>query len=611
MVSLRSSSFAVIFIIIMLQVSSTSPEVRRVSPDIASLSEIGSTIVIGTTSGVESTLDIAQSFDIFGWTMISCLSSGLVEIRPNSTAAGDDIIPALAESWSVSTDATIWDFNLREGVVFEDGEPFSATHVKYTFDRNCNLTGVGLLTLDGPQFNIGYNTIIENVTLLSEFAVRFYLKIPFAPFLNLLAIPPSFIVDPTYAPIDELVTYIGGNPRGSHPCGLGPFLLESWSRVGGVDNEIRLIANPDYWDGSSGEPKSDEVIVKFYSSETALAAAMMAGEIDIAHRDLTPVQLGAFRELEDTEVYREPNAQIQYLCFNQNFYPLNETLIRQGIGAALNRSHVCEVVFQNEMIPLESIVPSNLEYHYPSFAVYGESNYSFTRAALQLFGYNESNKLNLDLYYESSGHYPQSVEQALVYESHLESTGVINVALHGLEWPSYRLARNAGTMPIFTYGYYYFYSDADNYAFLPFANWLNIGYNESYPQGGVDQYNLWLEGRSTITDSERRAAYYSLQELQAAECSVIPIWQGHDAVVAGSDVSGVYPDFSGLLRYWLLETVDATPTISTSSSSTTTTTTTNTTNNGLPFDMITLFVSLTSAGVIIIIVIVIINSRKK
>ncbi|MFW9975979.1 MAG: ABC transporter substrate-binding protein [Candidatus Thorarchaeota archaeon] len=603
-------SLATILIIIMVGFSAAPMSFRGVSTDIISLSDSGNSIIIGTTQGVESTLDMAQAYDIFGWTMISCLGSGLVEIRPNSIATNDDIVPALAESWYISADGTIWDFNLREGVVYENGNLFNATHVKYSFDRNCNLTGTGLLMLDGPQFNIGYNDIIANVTIMSEFVVRFYLKIPFAPFLKLLAIPPSFIVDPVYAPMDELVTYIEGNPRGSHPCGLGPFILESWSRVGGTDEEIRLIANPNYWDSSSGEPKSDEISVRFYSSETALAAAKISGEIDIAHRDLTPVQIDAFMEMEEMDVYSEPNAQIQYICFNQNTYPYNETLIRQGIAAALNRSHVCDVVFNGKMIPLESIVPTNLEYYYPSFGIYGESNYTFTRAALQSLGYNESRKLHLDLYYETSGHYPLSTEQALVYQSQLEISGVIDVSLHSLEWPTYRLFRNAGTMPVFIYGWNGHYSDADDYAFLPFALWLNLGYNESYPQGGIDQYNLWLEGRSNMTDEGRSAAYYGLQELQADECSIIPVWQGSDYAISDTDISGVYIDISGLLRYWLLEIIDTTST-TTTSETLPTPTTTNTTDNGFPFEMITLFISVSSACVIIVIVIVIINSRKR
>ncbi|MBE0526521.1 MAG: hypothetical protein IH631_06230, partial [Candidatus Thorarchaeota archaeon] len=104
-------------------------------------------------------------------------------------------------------------------------------------------------------------------------------------------------------------------------------------------------------------------------------------------------------------------------------------------------------------------------------------------------------------------------------------------------------------------------------------------------------------------------AYNDLQELQAQECSVIPIWQGKDYVVSNTDISGVYLDITSSLRYWLLDITGTTPTTTTTTSSTTTTT--NTTGTGMPIEVITLIISISSAGVIIIIVIVIINSRKK
>ncbi|MHA2432534.1 MAG: ABC transporter substrate-binding protein, partial [Candidatus Thorarchaeota archaeon] len=118
-------------------------------------------ILMGTTDSVESSFDIAQSYDYFGWEVIGSLSSGLVEIQPGSQAGADDINPALATAWTMSGGGKIWDFTLREGVLFEDGTEFGATDVKFTFDRNCNLTGDGLFEEDGPQLNMEYDAIID------------------------------------------------------------------------------------------------------------------------------------------------------------------------------------------------------------------------------------------------------------------------------------------------------------------------------------------------------------------------------------------------------------------------------------------------------------------
>ncbi|MFW9935010.1 MAG: ABC transporter substrate-binding protein [Candidatus Thorarchaeota archaeon] len=509
-------------------------------------------IIMGTTDSVESSLDMAQSYDYFGWEIIGSLSSGLVQIEPGSEAGPDDIEPALANSWTSSAGGTIWDFNLREDVTFDGVRPFNATDVKYTFDRNCNLTGSGLAEPDGPQLNMGYADIINNVTITGEFSVRFNLHIPFAPFLQLMACQASFMVDRAKAPMDELVSYTEGDADSSHPNALGPFILESWTRVGGSDEEMRLVRNPYYWDAASGLPMTDTIIIRFYASDSALALAMTAGEVDIAYRQLTAQQINTFRGNPDVRVWDGIGAQIQYLCFQQNIYPYNETPVRQAITAALNRTNVCETVFLGDFSPLYSMVPEGMAFHKPSFEMWGEANYTYTIAALDPYGYNATDPLHIDLYYENSGHYPQSAEQAAVYKTDLEASGVITVTLHGLEWATYRTQRNAGTMPVFIYGWYPDYIDADNYLFLPFASWLNLGYNETYPAGGVAQYNLWVDGRSATTTTGRETAYHDLQDLQADECSVVPLWQSGTVAVTKLTIHGVVLDISVMWRHWLL-----------------------------------------------------------
>ncbi|MFW9935891.1 MAG: ABC transporter substrate-binding protein [Candidatus Thorarchaeota archaeon] len=513
---------------------------------------ISNLIVMGTTDSIETVLDPARAYDYFGWSMIGALGSGLVDIDPGSTAAPDDIIPSLASSWTVSGAGTIYDFTLKQGLIFADGTPFNSTVVKYTFDRCCNLTGDGIYHEEGFQRGIGLADIIDNVTITGEYTVRFYLTIPWAPFLQTMAAQGCFIVHPNYAPMGELVNYTAGNARASYAVGLGPYLLQSWSRTGGTDEEIVLVRNPNYWDAANGIPMTDTFIIKFYETDTALATAMTAGEIDVAYRQLSATQINAFRANPNVRVWEAAGPFIQYMCFQQEIYPFNETLIRRGIAAALNRTNLVNTVFLGTAQPLYTIIPDGMAYHKPSFEIHGEANYTYTQTVFDLFGYNASNKLVIEMYYESSGHYPQSAEQAAVYKSDLEASGVMTVNLNGLEWASYRSARSAGTMPVYVYGWYPDYIDPDNYAFLPFAEWLNMGYNATYPAGGVQQYNLWVWGRSNTSDSGRQTSYYALQDLQAQECSAIPLYQGGAYAVSKTTIHGIILDITINFRHWLI-----------------------------------------------------------
>ena len=283
---------------------------------------------------------------------------------------------------------------------------------------------------------------------------------------------------------------------------------------------------------------------------TGLATAMTSGEIDIAYRQLTADQIAAFKTNTNRKVWEGVGAQIQYLCFQQQIAPYDNPLVRIAITAALNRSHVCDSVFKGTFEPLYSMIPAGMAYHKDSFKIWGDANYTYTRALLALYGYDENNKFPLTLYYESSGHYPQSQQQALVYQQDWEDSGVIDVTLEGLEWPSFRLARNDGTMPVFIYGWYPDFIDPDNYEFLPFASWLNLGFNSTH--GGVAQYNLWVMGRSGTNDTVREMAYTALQDLQAMECSVVPLWQSNTVAVSKLNVKGITLDITVNFRLWLI-----------------------------------------------------------
>lgn len=178
--------------------------------------------------------------------------------------------------------------NLRQGIAFPDGTEFSATHVKYSFDRAIEL----LPSIpEGAPAGLGYDVIINRTELLNTHRVRFYLNFPFSPFLGILACRASAIVDPEYAPTAK-VSYVEGNPRASTPVAfIGPYVLSEWKRVAGRDVEIILDANPYYWNGTSGYPKTTTIIFRFYSGPSTLRMAVQASDIDMAFRHISPTDV--------------------------------------------------------------------------------------------------------------------------------------------------------------------------------------------------------------------------------------------------------------------------------------------------------------------------------
>jgi len=412
------------------------------------------------------------------------------------------------------------------------------------------------------QLGCEFDTIIDSVEVVSKYVVKFNLVQPFGPFLPLLASQACAIVNPDYAggwktvwTPDDIVYYEEGDVRASHTMDLGPYKLTEWTRVAGKDHEMRLEANPNYWNKGAGLPKTDVVIIKFYADATALRLAIEAGDIDVAFRHITATDIEDLKDNPNVKVWQGVGAAIQYMIFQEDpvgtLPQLNDSRIRRALTACLDRQEVCNTVFLGQASPLYSILPDGMLGHTEAFAALGDANYTYAISELADLGYNETNKLEIELWYESSGHYPSSGEQAAIYKSQFEASGVISVTLKSADWPSYRMNRNDGTMHVFLYGWYPDYIDPDNYAFLYYAVWLNhhyIDHGEHY----AEMKAAYDAARASSDESERISLYAEIDDYAVLDCPVVPIWQGAAWAVTKPNIKGVYLDITQSWRMWYL-----------------------------------------------------------
>jgi peptide/nickel transport system substrate-binding protein len=519
--------------------------------------KVKETLIMGTTDSVESAIDPARAWDFFGWEIIQNTGCTLVEIEPGSEATMEDFTPSLATDWTLSTDEKTWTFNLREGVKFEDGTEFNATHVKYSFDR-----AIGIAHPEGMPLGCEFSTIIDSVEVTSKYVVKFNLVQPYGPFLPLLSSQACAIVNPEYAggwktewSEDDVVYYEEGDVRASYTMDLGPYKLTEWDRVAGKDHEMRLEANPNYWNKDAGLPKTDVVIIKFYADATALRLAIEAGDIDVAFRHIAATDIEDLKDNQNVKVWQGTGASIQYMIFQEDpvgtLPQLDDSRIRRALAACLDRQEVCDTVFLGQNSPLYSIIPTGMMGHTEAFKVLGDANYTYARSELAALGYTTTNKLEIELWYESSGHYPSSAEQAAIYKSQFEASDVISVTLQSADWPSYREHRSEGTMQVYLYGWYPDYIDPDDYAFLYYAVWLNHHYIER-GEHYAEMKAAYDAARASSVESERISFYEEVDDYAVEDCPVIPIWQGAAWAVTKPNVKGVYLDITQTWRIWLL-----------------------------------------------------------
>ena len=555
----RTSAIVIVLIIIIAAaVGVTYLATTPGSSTTTSTTSYKSTIIMGTTDAVQTTIDPADAYDYFGDNMIQQLGAPLVDFAPGTTDTSQSALqPALATKWAVSSDGLTYTFILRSGLKYDDGTKFNSTDVKYSFDR-----GIALADPDGPIVGIGYSAIIDHITTPNATAVVFHLKTSFSAFLSLMTFAGSYIVNPTKAPMPVpphpgtytgKINFTAGNPAASNPNGLGPYTLTQWTRSGTRDTQITLTANPNYWNYPN-YPKTQTIIIKFYPDATSLGAAVRSGDVDIGYRQFTTTDIQSLMTTSGLKVYSSPGAFIQYLVLNEHQTPYSDINVRQGLAAALNRTDLIDTVFAGTATPLYSQIPVGMAGHTDAFkTAYGAGpNYDLARTDLAKSGYNANNKLTVTLTYETTGHYPQSADQAQVLKKDLEASGVITVNLNALDWPTMHTAVSAGSLGMFIYGWYPDFIDAYDYT-TPFlsstsASWLHDGYNSS-------AMDALLSQSLSATGAQATSVYSQIQNLQATDAPIIPLYQGGSnccGAVAKTSVGGVFLDVTLIFRLYTI-----------------------------------------------------------
>jgi len=536
--------------------STTSPSTTSPSSS-TSATGFKSTIIYGTTDAVATTLDPADAYDYFGVNMIDNLGAPLVDFAPGTTdTSAAALQPALATHWTVSADGLTYTFVLRSGLKYDDGTPFNSTDVAYSFNR-----GIALADAEGPIVAIPGYGLIKSIATPNATTVVFHMTSPFSAFLSMMTFSGSYPVNPHKAPMPAkvypgamtgIVNYTAGNPAASNPNGLGPYTLTEWTRSGTKDIEMTLTANPNYWNYPN-YPKTKTIVIKFYPDATSLAAAIRSGDVDFAYRQFTTSDIASLQVTSGLKVYPSPGAFIQYLVINEHIAPFNNVLVRQAIAAAINRTDLVNTVFAGTAVPLYSQIPVGMTGHIDAFkTAFGAGpNYATTVADLAKAGYNATHPLPVNIYFETTGHYPQSSDQALVLSRDLDASGVISVTLTGVDWPTMSANRAAGNMPAFIMGWYPDYIDPTDYTYPFFqasaSSWLNYGYNST------TMNNLLAESVSATSAAAAIPIYGQIQTLTATDVPIIPLYQGGAnccGVVAKSTVGGIYLDVTLIFRLY-------------------------------------------------------------
>jgi peptide/nickel transport system substrate-binding protein len=238
----------------------------------------------------------------------------------------DKIVPDLAKSWALTDNDRTLTFQLRDGVKWHDGKPFTSADVKCTFDI---LSGkVNGKLRKNPHKTWWFN--IKDIATNGDDQVVFHLNDPQPSIMAMFAGGFSPIY-PCHVAAAEMRT---------HPIGTGPFKFVEFKQ----NESIRLVRNPDYW--KPGRPYLDAIEYTIISNRATMLLAMATGKFDLTFTsELTPELTKSLQDQAPaTQCVLQPTGTQGNLLVNRERPPFDNEQIRKAMVLSIDRKAFSDIL---------------------------------------------------------------------------------------------------------------------------------------------------------------------------------------------------------------------------------------------------------------------------
>ena len=265
--------------------------------------------------------------------------SGLLHYDPDDPTK---VVGDLAEKWSVSPDGKTYTFQLRKGVKWHDGQPFSSADVKATFDRVLNPD------FKSPKCGASLKPMVGSVEAVDASTVTFQLKFAAAPFL------PSVASAWCRIAAKHILAKYGDLNAPEAQIGTGPFKFKKYERGSLIEWE----RNPDYF--IKGLPYLDGVKQFILVAGPTQLAAAKASKVMMwdAWPPMRKTQADELqRARDDVDIYQAPINTMFVIFLNAAKAPFNNADLRRAVNLAIDRQELVAKALEGAGVPCAILDP--------------------------------------------------------------------------------------------------------------------------------------------------------------------------------------------------------------------------------------------------------------
>jgi len=449
------------------------------------------------------------------------MASALVNIQMRETLITrnwntSELEPGLAVAWDMP-DAQTVNMELRQGVYFHDGSPFTAHDVQFTFERALASPGVRAIV-----------EMIDEVVINDDHNITILLNRPFAAILAQLTHSATQIVSA------NAVLAAGDNYHES-PIGTGAFMFDNIV----LGDRVEFVRFDNYW----REPAAiRELTFRVMPEATTRLIEVETGSAGLAI-GVNPNDIPRIENSPNLELHRTMNVATAFIGFNTQAAPFDDYRVRQAINYALDTDGLVDSVFMGSGQPVHGFLPDTIW----AFVDLEPYTQNIERARELMAEAGLADGFSTTIWYNSDSQ--QRGDIAVIVQNQLRELN-IDVTIEAIEWGTYLSRLAQGEHDMFVLQWANTTGEPDNALFNVFhsSNHGAPGNRQFYTNLELDR--LIEESRSELDHERRRELFAEIQQIIRDDAPLVFLHHGEDLVVAKPNLRGfeVLPTGAHLMR---------------------------------------------------------------